>query len=106
MSGAALDLLPIGIGIFDRELRLVYSNRFFGELRDLSPAVCRPGTRLAEIIRYNAIRGDFGPGDVDEQVAVRMAEIALRRPREVEREDRDGRRLLIRYTPVPDAVCS
>jgi PAS domain S-box-containing protein len=31
-----------------------------------------------------------------------MAEIALRRLREVEREDRDGRRLLIRYTPVPD----
>jgi len=102
LSGPALDLLPIGIGVFNRELRLVYCNRRFGELRDLPLSVCRPGTPLAEIIRYNAIRGDFGPGDIDEQVAVRMAEIALLRPREVERECRDGQRLLIRYTPVPD----
>ena len=99
---AALDLLPIGIGIFDRELRLVYCNRPFGELRDLPPSVCRPGTALAEMLRYNAVRGDIGPGDADELVTARIDEIALLRPREVERQDRDGRRLLIRYTPAPD----
>jgi hypothetical protein len=100
--GAALDLLPIGIGIFDRKLRMVYCNRPFGELRDLPPSVCRSGTALTDIIRYNAVRGDFGPGDVDEMVAARMDEITLLRPREVEGEYRDGRRLLIQYTPVPD----
>jgi PAS domain-containing protein len=99
---AALDLLPIGIGIFDRKLRMVYCNRPFGELRDLPPSVCRSGTALTDIIRYNAVRGDFGPGDVDEMVAARMDEIALLGPREVEGEYRDGRRLLIRYTPAPD----
>jgi PAS domain S-box-containing protein len=99
---AALDLLPTGIGIFDRELRLVYCNRPFGELRDLPPSVCRPGTALAEMLRYNAVRGDFGPGDADELVTARIDEIALLRPREVERQDGHGRRLLIRYTPTPD----
>jgi PAS domain S-box-containing protein len=102
LTGAALDLLPIGVGVFDRDLRLVYCNRPFSELRDLPPSCCRPGTALAEIIRNNADRGDYGPGDVDQQVAKRIAEIALLQPREVERECGDGRRLLIRYTPVGD----
>jgi PAS domain S-box-containing protein len=97
---AALDLLPIGIGIFSKKLRLVYANRPFGALRDLPQALCEPGTLLSEILRYNADRGDFGPGDPKQQTADRMAEIASLRPREVERELFHGRRLLIRYTPI------
>jgi PAS domain S-box-containing protein len=54
------------------------------------------------MLRYNAVRGDFGPGDADELVTARIDEIALLRPREVERQDGHGRRLLIRYTPTPD----
>jgi len=70
-------------------------------MRDLRRLSVDPGRR-ADIIRYNAVRGDFGPGDVDELVTERIDEIVLLRQREVEREYRDGRRLLIRYTPVPD----
>jgi len=98
--GTALDLLPIGIGIFSKKLRLVYANRPFGTLRDLPQALCDLGTPLADILRYNADRGDFGPGDPKQQTAVRMTEIASLRPREVERELFHGRRLLIRYTPI------
>src|SRR3954469_5679379 len=90
---AGFDLLPIGIGVFDPELCLTYANAPFGELRDLPPSLCRPGTPLAEIVRFNAARGDFGPGDIDAQVALRIADIAKFRPREVERDFRDGRRL-------------
>src|SRR5215212_8395977 len=92
---AAFDLLPIGIGVFDSNLCLVYANAPFGELRDLPPNLCRPGTPLADIARFNAARGDFGPGNIDEQVALRIAEIAQLRPREVERDFRDGRRLAV-----------
>jgi len=96
----AFDLLPIGIGVFDPDLCLGYANAPFGELRDLPPNLCRPGTPLADIIRFNATRGDFGPGVLDEQVGVRIAEIAKLRPRQVERDFGDGRRLAVRYTPV------
>jgi PAS domain S-box-containing protein len=98
----ALDLMLLGVGIFDRRLRLVYCNAPFRELRELPRSLCQPGTPLADILRFNARRGDFGPGEVDQQVATRVAEIAEMRPREVEREDRQGRRLLIRYTPIPE----
>ena len=82
----ALDLLPIGIGIFDEQLRLVYANAPFGRLRDLPKALCKPGALLADILHYNAGRGDFGPGDPAQQSAMRMAEIASLRSREVETE--------------------
>src|SRR5437763_6309483 len=100
---AAFDLLPIGIGIFNRDLCLTYANAPFGELRDLPPSLCRPGTRLAEIARFNAARGDFGPGDIEEQAAERIAEIAKFQPRALERDYRDGRRLAVRFTPIDGA---
>ena len=97
---AAFDLLPIGIGVFDSDLRLTYANAPFGELRDLPPSLCRPGTALIDIARFNAARGDFGPGDIEEQVASRIAEIAKFEPRALERDYRDGRRLAVRFTPI------
>ena len=101
---AALSIgLPIGIGIFNRDLCLTYANAPFGELRDLPPSLCRPGTRLADIARFNAARGDFGPGDIEEQAAERIAEIARFQPRALERDYRDGRRLAVRFTPIDGA---
>src|ERR1051325_2818669 len=97
---AAFDLLPIGIGVFDADLRLTYANAPFGELRDLPPSLCRPGTALVDIARFNAARGDFGPGEIEEQVASRIAEIAKFEPRALERDYRDGRRLAVRFTPI------
>jgi len=40
-------------------------------MRDLRRLSVDPGRR-ADIIRYNAVRGDFGPGDVDELVTERI----------------------------------
>jgi len=74
-------------------------------MRDLRRLSVDPGRR-ADIIRYNAVRGDFGPGDVDELVTERIDEIVLLRQREVEREYRDGRRLLIDIRRCRIAVCS
>src|SRR5437763_13347996 len=100
---AAFDLLPIGIGVFDADLCLTYANAPFGELRDLPPNLCRPGTRLADIARFNAARGDFGPGDIEQQAAERIAEIPKFQPRALERDYRGGRRLAVRFTPIDGA---
>src|SRR3954471_21172233 len=91
----AFGLLPIGIGVFDPDLFLVYANAPFGELRDLPPNLCRPGTPLADIIRFNAGRAGFAPRVLDEQVGVRIAEIDKLRPRQVERDFGAGRRLAV-----------
>ena len=44
-------------------MKLVTSNRAFRTLRGYPAALCRPGTEIGAFYRYNAERGDYGPGD-------------------------------------------
>jgi PAS domain S-box-containing protein len=102
VESAALDLLPNGIGIFGTDFRLVYANRSFRDLRFLPEPLCVPGTRLEDIVRHIAARGDYDAGEVDALVKDRMAEIRALKPWEDEQEIEGMRRLAIRHTPVPD----
>jgi PAS domain S-box-containing protein len=101
VESAALDLLPSGIGIFGKDFNLVYANRSFRELRFLPERLCVPGTRLEDIVRHIAARGDYGAGEVDALVKDRMAEILTLEPWEDEQDIEGRRRLAIRHTPVP-----
>ena len=67
---AGLDTLTFGFAIFDRDLKLVASNRAFRTLRGYPAALCKPGTELVEFYRFNAERGDYGPGDAEAQAAI------------------------------------
>ena len=101
VENAALDVLPSGIGIFDRDFILLYSNRSFRDLRFLPERLCIPGTRLEDIVRHIAARGDYGAGEVETLVRDRMAEIVTLEPWEDEQDIADRRRLAIRHVPVP-----
>jgi Na+/proline symporter/signal transduction histidine kinase len=68
----ALDHVRQGIAVFDKEAHLVCWNRQFGELLQLPNDMVRIGTDLAEILRFNAERGAFGPGDPDALVSERL----------------------------------
>jgi Na+/proline symporter/signal transduction histidine kinase/CheY-like chemotaxis protein len=70
---ATLENVRQGISVFDRELRLVCWNRRFRDLLDLPPEFGRVGVSLREIIRFNAERGEYGPGDIATLVAQRLA---------------------------------
>ncbi len=92
-----LELLDIGVGLFDRARGLTYCNPAFRALRRYPAKLCRPGVSLEALLRYNAERGDFGPGTPDVQVAERLQEIEASAEREIEREMADGQILSIRY---------
>ncbi|MCL5778086.1 PAS-domain containing protein [Limibaculum sp. FT325] len=96
-SKEGLEVLDIGVGIFDRDLKFSYCNPAFRRLRRYPESLCRDGVGLDALLRYNAERGDFGPGDIEAQVAERIAEIGTAAERELEREMADGQILLIRY---------
>ena len=102
LVATALNNIELGVGIFDSDLKLVNCNRQFHELRGYPEELCRPGTPLKKLLRYSARRGDFGSGDNEAQVAKRVQKIATFEPHELERVQPDGKRLLIRYTPIPD----
>ena len=68
----ALDHARQGITVFDRDLRLLAWNRAFIDLFELPPDLVRVGVGLDEIIRFNAERGSYGPGAVEEWSAQRL----------------------------------
>ena len=100
MLQTGLDLLDQGITLFDQDLRLVAWNEPFLRLLDFPAALARVGTPLEHFIRYNAERGEYGPGDIEAQVAERVAAVAS--PQVSEHQRPDGRVLLLRRQPLPD----
>jgi PAS domain-containing protein len=71
---AALDLLSEGVGIFDRDLRLIACNARFSELRGYPKELCQRGTPIAKFFQFNAEQGDYGDGDVAALVNANRAE--------------------------------
>jgi PAS domain S-box-containing protein len=99
---AGLDHIDQGITVFDKELRLVAWNHRFLQLLDLPDRVCYRGSDFAEIIRFNAHRGEYGDGDVDELVSARVRLAQRFEPHNLERVRPNGRILSIRGRPLPD----
>jgi PAS domain S-box-containing protein len=90
-----------GISVADRNLRLVGWNRRFAELLDIPMSLLQENTTFADIIRFNAQRGEYGPGDVEEQVRGRVELAARFLPHRFERARPDGTVLEIRGSPLP-----
>ena len=68
----ALDFARQGISVFDADLRMTCWNREFRDMYDLPASFTRVGVALDDILRFNATRGLYGPGPVDELVASRL----------------------------------
>ncbi|HEV2560041.1 MAG TPA: NahK/ErcS family hybrid sensor histidine kinase/response regulator [Microvirga sp.] len=68
----AVDHAGQGITVFNRDLHLLAWNRAFIDLYELPPELVRVGAGLDEIVRFNAARGSYGPGLVDDVVAARL----------------------------------
>lgn len=98
----SLDYLPVGITIFDSQLRLVFSNQLVRELLDWPKRLLRHGTTLEETVRFNAARGDFGTGDFETLVQERMALARRSEAYRFERELADGRVIEFHGNPLPD----
>ena len=97
---ASLDHLQEAISIVDSELRLRVWNRRFVELLDFPPDLLQEGLPFAALFDYNAQRGEYGPGDPQDQVAERVALAARFESHGFERTRPDGTVLRIRGEPI------
>ncbi|KLK89942.1 histidine kinase [Microvirga vignae] len=68
----ALNYAKQGITVIDRDLRLLAWNQAFIDLYDMPPNFVQVGIGMDRIVRYNAARGSYGPGRIDDQVAARL----------------------------------
>ncbi len=98
---STLENLSQGISVVDKDLRLVAWNTHFLDLLGFPREFCQRGKPMADFFRYNAERGEYGPGDPDDQVAQRVA-LAMRfEPHGFERTRPDGTVIEIRGNPLP-----
>ena len=97
---AGLDALSFGFAVFDQDLLLITSNKAFRKLRGYPAALCKPGTEIIELYRFNAARGDYGPGNVEAHAKSRLARVRRGHKHELEYELATGRILNIQYGPI------
>jgi Na+/proline symporter/signal transduction histidine kinase len=97
----ALDHVRQGIAVFDADMHLVCWNRQFGELLDLPPEIVRIGVGLDEILRFNAERGAFGPGEVETLVQERVPQYAASVEPYLERFPERGLVIEVRANRMP-----
>ncbi len=98
----ALNQVRQGIGVFDRDLRLICWNRQFRDLLGLPAEYGQVGTTLDKILRYNADRGEHGPGPVETLVADRIEKLVMIQETYQERLASSGTVLEVRISPMPD----
>jgi signal transduction histidine kinase len=91
-----------GISMMADDLSLVVCNPRFLELLEFPDSLGVPGTPFEAYMRYNAERGEYGPGDVEEQVRVRVEMARQFKPHVFERERPDGTIIEVVGKPLPD----
>ena len=98
---AALDLIDQGITLMDSDLRLVAWNRRFLSLLDFPAEMAYIGAPFESFIRHNVLRGEYGPGDPQAQIATRVAAARALTVHDIERTRPNGTVLHVRGLPVP-----
>jgi class 3 adenylate cyclase len=91
----SLDNMPGALVYTDDDLNIVFCNARYQELYQVPPELLRSGQPYPGVLRYLAEHGYYGPGEVEAQVARRVA--SLRNPSTQSFEDHtpDGRALRV-----------
>lgn len=98
---SSIDNIDQGISVVDANLNLVAWNRRYIELFSYPPSMIYVGRPVAELVRYNASRGECGPGAVEMHVRKRVEHLRAGTAYRVQRHRTDGTVLEIRGNPLP-----
>ncbi|RUO49356.1 PAS domain-containing hybrid sensor histidine kinase/response regulator [Pseudidiomarina donghaiensis] len=99
---SSLENLAQGISVVDAELRLVAWNKRYLDLFNYPDGMVKPGQPIATLIRYNAERGECGPGEIEELVAKRLKHMQVGSPHRFIRRRGDGRVIEMVGNPLPN----
>lgn len=99
---AAIDAMPNGVLMLDRDIRMQGANSEFLRLWDYPPGLFPPGTPMDVILTYNHQRGDYGDIPVGPIVAELTRRFLVKGVINSERQVPNGRILDIRTAPRAD----
>ncbi len=92
----ALGNMPGALVYTDKDLNVVFCNDRFKEMYDAPRELLQPGRPYPDFLRYLAVNGYYGEGDVDGLVARRVESLRNPSGRSFEDHTPDGRWLRIR----------
>ncbi|MGR3717467.1 MAG: PAS-domain containing protein [Thermohalobaculum sp.] len=99
----ALDHMPGGLMLGDRDLKYVLFSARYSELFEYPDGLVKVGGPLRNALRYRADRGDFGPGDKDDLIEQVVATYLRGEAVSYERAIAGtGRTLQVNLGPTPD----
>lgn len=101
LLAATLENIDPGVSVVDRELNIVAWNSRYLEMFDFPHGMVRVGMPVAELIRYNAERGEWAEGDVEVHVERRLEHMRRGQPHSFQRVRPDGRVLKTVGGPMP-----
>ena len=93
---ATLENIDQGITMVDADLHTIVLNRRFLELLDFPAERFARGFDMEDAFRFNAERGDYGPGDIEELVRQRVELARKFEPHAFERTRPDGTVIAVR----------
>ncbi len=102
---ATLENMSQGISVIDADMNLIAYNRRFRELLEFPEQDLKLGDPFEKFIRYNAARGEYGNGDVEELVRKRLALAKRGEPHSFTRARPDGTVLQVQGAPLPGGGC-
>ena len=92
-----------GVMLLDRDLHIRFANQRLMEFQRYTPEIAHAGSSIADVLRHQAQRGDFGPvHDIDEVVEERLALIREPGGLHYERRSASGKYLEIMFRPLAD----
>jgi PAS domain S-box-containing protein len=98
---ATLDNIDQGLSVYDGERRLIAFNQHYLSMLGLPVEFARLGLRFEDFVRWNAERGEYGPGTPEEHIASRIALVSKQEPHYIERRRPDGKTVELRGNPMP-----
>lgn len=98
---ATMENMGQGISMFDEDQKLIVRNRKILELWDYPADLVEAGAPVENLFRYNAARGEYGPGDLEDQVRIRLKLFQSSEPWVMEHLRPNGKAIEMRLTPLP-----
>ncbi|MFT4196468.1 MAG: PAS-domain containing protein [Pseudoxanthomonas sp.] len=98
---STLDNISSGVSVVDPDMRLVAWNRRYQEMFGYPEGMLYVGRPVADLIRYNAQRGELGSGDVEEHIGKRIGYMRAGTTHVFERVRSDGQVIEMRGQPLP-----
>ena len=96
-----LENISSGVSVVDPDMRLVAWNRRYQLMFGYPQGMLYVGRPVADLIRYNAERGELGVGELEEQIAKRISYMRVGSPHIFERVRSDGSVIEMRGQALP-----